>query len=209
MFPFRFYLITDDASCRRRTASLLPALAGGGLHALQVREKTLSPLALVEFTAGMLAGLGPEQRRGMRVFLNDRADLALSLGLDGVHLRVDSLPLERQAPALRNALLYGVSTHSLAGVRAAEAAGADFVTFGPIYDTPSKSGYGEPVGPAALERVASATRVPIFALGGVTPERARECLAAGAHGVSAVSAVWNAPDPPAALDAFREALGGL
>ena len=208
MFLFKFYLITDHAGARHKPPDVLPELVRAGLRALQVREKALSPLAQAEYATRLLAALGG-RREGLWLFLNDRADLALSLGLDGVHLRNDSLPLERHADVLRHALLYGVSTHSLAGVRAAEAAGADFVTFGPIYDTPSKSGYGEPVGPAALERVASATRVPIFALGGVTPERARECLAAGAHGVSAVSAVWNAPRPVEALHAFREALGEL
>jgi thiamine-phosphate pyrophosphorylase len=208
MFPFRFYLITDDANCGHRTAALLPALGEGGLHALQVREKSLTPLALAAFSARVLAALG-SRRQGVRVFLNDRADLALSLGLDGVHLRGDSLPLERHAPALRNALLYGVSTHSLAGVRAAEAAGADFVTFGPVYGTPSKAPYGPPAGLQALRMACRATALPVFALGGITPQRASTCLEAGAYGVSAISAVWNAPDPPAALDAFRGALGGL
>jgi thiamine-phosphate diphosphorylase len=205
---FRFYAITDDAGARRPAAELLPALAAAGLRAVQVREKALAPRALAAHAARLLAALGPA-RRGVQVFLNDRADLALSLGLDGVHLRGESLALERQAPALRRALLWGVSTHSLAAVRAAEAAGADFVTFGPVYATPSKAAYGEPLGLPALERAARATRVPILALGGVTPARARECLAAGAHGVAAISALWNAPEPVQALLAFREALGGL
>jgi thiamine-phosphate pyrophosphorylase len=208
MFLFKFYLITDDAGSRHKPALVLPQLAEAGLRALQVREKQRSPLAQADYAAHLLAVLG-ERRAGLWLFLNDRADLALSLGLDGVHLRNDSLPLERHAPALRQALLYGVSTHSLAGARAAEAAGADFITFGPVYDTPSKAGYGKPVGLHALEAVARATRVPIFALGGVTPQRARECLSAGAHGVSAISAVWNAPEPVEALLAFRDALGAL
>jgi thiamine-phosphate diphosphorylase len=208
MLPFTFYLISDEAHARHRAAAVLPQLAAAGLRALQVREKALSPLALADCAAGLLAALGG-RRGALRIFLNDRADLALSLGLDGVHLRHDSLPLERMAPALRRSLLVGVSTHSLAGVRAAEAAGADFITFGPVYATPSKAAYGEPVGLAALERVAAAARVPVFALGGVTPERARDCRSAGAQGVAAISAVWNAPDPVAALLAFREALGGL
>jgi thiamine-phosphate pyrophosphorylase len=208
MFLFRFYLITDHANARHKPPDALPALARAGLRALQVREKTLSPLAQADYAVRLETALGT-WREDLWLFLNDRADLALSLGLDGVHLRNDSLPLERHADVLRHALLFGVSTHSLAGVRAAEAAGADFVTFGPIYDTPSKAAYGEPVGLRALEGVARATRVPIFALGGVTPERTRECLDAGAYGVSAISAIWNAPRPVEALQAFRAALGTL
>ena len=208
MSLFRFYLISDEAGARHKPSQTLPRLAAAGLRALQVREKALAPQALADYTLGLLAALG-EARGGLRLFLNDRADLALSLRLDGVHLRTDSLPLERQAPALRRALLYGVSTHSLAGVQAAEAAGADFVTFGPLFETPSKAPYGEPVGLPALERAAHAARVPIFALGGITPARTRACLDAGAHGVAAISAIWNADDPVQALLAFREALGGL
>jgi len=208
MFLFKFYLITDHANARHKPPQVLPQLAAAGLRALQVREKALSPLGLADYAAQLVATLG-ERRAGLWLFLNDRADIALSLRLDGTHLRNDSLPLERHAPVLRHALLYGVSTHSLAGVRSAEAAGADFVTFGPIYDTPSKAGYGEPVGLRALERVARATSLPIFALGGVTPERTRACLDAGAHGVSAISAIWNAPHPVEALQAFHDALGSL
>jgi thiamine-phosphate pyrophosphorylase len=208
MLPFRFYLITDHAAARHAPPVLLPALVEAGLRALQVREKALTPRALAEYTAALVSGLGT-RRAQLRLFLNDRADLALSLGLEGVHLRGDSLPLERHAPALRRALLFGVSTHSLAGVQAAEAAGADFVTFGPVFATPSKAPYGEPVGLATLERAARVSRVPIFALGGVTPARVGDCLAAGAWGVSAISAVWNAERPLEALATFAEALGGL
>lgn len=208
MFTFKFYLITDHEHARHKPTRVLPGLAQAGLRALQVREKERSPLGQADYAAGLMTALG-EQRDDLWLFLNDRADIALSLGLDGVHLRNDSLPLERHAPRLRDALLFGVSTHSLAGVRAAEAAGADFVTFGPIYDTPSKRGYGKPVGLRALERIARASRLPIFALGGVTPQRTRDCLDAGAYGVSAVSAIWDAPRPVEALHAFRDALGAL
>lgn len=208
MVPFRFYLITDHDNSRHKPPDLLPDLVDAGLRALQVREKGLSPLGQADYASGLLAALG-ERRRHIRLFLNDRADIALGLGLDGVHLRSDSLPLERHAPVLRDALLYGVSTHSLAGVQAAEAAGADFAVFGPVYATASKSPYGDPVGVKALEQATGASGLPLFALGGVTPARARECLRAGAHGVAAISAIWNAERPLEALEAFEEALGGL
>jgi thiamine-phosphate pyrophosphorylase len=208
MLPFRFYLITDRLHARHDPVALLPRVASAGLRALQVREKDLTPCALAEFCRALQSALAGHPTPPS-LFLNDRADLALSLGFAGVHLREESLPLSAQALALRTALRFGVSTHDLAGVRAAEEAGAEFATFGPVYLTASKAAYGEPVGLAALEAVARATRLPLLALGGVTPGRARECLAAGAWGVAAISAVWNAPDPVAALNAFAEALGGL
>ncbi|HEX7928343.1 MAG TPA: thiamine phosphate synthase, partial [bacterium] len=79
----------------------------------------------------------------------------------------------------------------------------------PVYETASKAAYGSPVGLRALEQAASQTKLPLIALGGVTPQRVRECLAAGAAGVSAISAIWNADDPVVALRAFHDALGGL
>jgi thiamine-phosphate pyrophosphorylase len=208
MLPFRFYLITDRRNARHDARDWLPRLAAAGLRALQVREKDLAPGECFAYGRKLRDALGGAYP-GFSFYLNDRADIALSLGFAGVHLREDSVPLANQAPLLRAHLRFGVSTHSLEGVLRAEAAGAQFATFGPVYGTPSKAGYGPPVGLHALEQAASRTRLPLIALGGVTPARAAECLAAGAQGVAAISAVWNAEDPVAALGAFRRALGTL
>lgn len=208
MLPFRFYLITDRLGPAGDPLPLLPALAAGGLRALQVREKDLSPAQLHAYGRRVRDALG-EAGAGVAVFLNDRADLAMSLGLAGAHLREDSLPLADQPQVFRRALRFGVSTHTLDGVLAAEAAEADFATFGPVYPTASKAAWGDPVGLEGLRQAAANSRLPLLALGGVTPERVAECIAAGAHGVAAISAVWAAPEPVAALAAFREALGEL
>ncbi len=125
-----------------------------------------------------------------------------------MHLREDSLPVFRQAPWLRNALMFGVSTHTLEGVLGAEAGGADFVTFGPVFGTGSHPEQ-QLVGLDALREVTRHVRIPVFALGGVTPERVPEVLEAGAWGVAAISALWQAPDPVAALHAFKQVLGHL
>ena len=208
MIPFRFYLITDRRNGRHDPVEWAPRLAEAGLRALQVREKDLSPRELHAYCRTLQEGLEPAPY-SLRLYLNDRADLALSLGFAGVQLREESLPLARHAGILRNALRFGVSAHDPDGVRAAAAAGAEFATFGPVYATPSKAAYGEPVGIEALAQAVRAARLPVLALGGVTPERVAECLAAGAHGVAAIAAVWNAPDPIDALERFREALGRL
>ncbi len=231
MLPFRFYLITDRLHGRHAPLEWLPRLAAAGLRAVQVREKDLSPAALFAFAAELRnavlrntvsrdavavggavaaqAGRASPPAFALQFFLNDRADLALALGFAGVHLREDSLPLAQQAAPLRERLRFGVSVHSVAGVLAAEAAGAAFATLGPVYETASKAGYGPPVGLKLLEQAAARSRLPLLALGGITPERVQACREAGAWGVSAISAVWDAEDPLAALAAFGAALGGL
>lgn len=207
MLSFRFYLISDRLHGLHDPVALLPELIDAGLRAMQVREKDLSPAELDDFCRNLLAAVARNGHGAPRFFLNDRADIALSLGFAGVHLRQDSLPLYRQAPWLRNALMWGVSTHTLEGVLGAEAAEADFVTFGPVFPTPSHP-EAEGVGLDGLAEVAAHTHLPVFALGGVTPERVPACLEAGAHGVAAISPIWRAEDPLAVLAAYREALGG-
>jgi thiamine-phosphate pyrophosphorylase len=103
-------------------------------------------------------------------------------------------------------LLVGASTHSLEEARAAEEAGADWVIFGPVYDTPSKRRYGAPQGLVALERVTQAVGVPVIAIGGVTPERVAEVCAAGARGVAVISAILAAEAPAGATRRFLDAL---
>jgi thiamine-phosphate pyrophosphorylase len=208
MPPFRFYLITDRLNVRHDVVDWLPRLAAAGLRALQVREKDLPPRALAEHCRA-LKELLPRSGAAPRLYLNDRADIALALRFTGVHLREDSLPLGEQPGMLRQRLRFGVSTHSVESVRAAFQAGAEFATFGPVFETASKAGYGAPLGLDGLQQAAKAAPLPIFALGGVTPEGVRDCLQAGASGVAAIGAVWNADDPVAALERFREALGGL
>jgi len=217
MLSFRFYLITDHDHSRHKPPAVLGDLVEAGLRALQVREKALQAAALAEYAGNLSQSLGA--RRGeIALYLNGMPELALSLGFDGVHMRSDSLHSGKGPETLREAVgkvpRFGISTHSLEEVQAAVATGADFATFGPVFATPSKAAYGDPVGLRALEAVArelksSPSSLPLIALGGVTPDRVKECLAAGASGVAAISAVWNAENPVRALEKFQHALNGL
>ena len=231
MLSFRFYLITDHQNSRHKPPGVLAGLAEAGLRALQVREKTLSPAALAAYAETLIQSLGP-RRREVALYLNsqnlegkiltDRSATARSLGFDGLHLVGGSLPPGRRAAPSPGSPpesppefpRFGVSTHSLEEVRMAADWGAEFATFGPVFATPSKAAYGDPVGLKAMEEAArelraSGSSLPLIALGGITPERVGECLAAGAAGVAAISAVWNAEHPVQALEKFRDALGGL
>jgi thiamine-phosphate pyrophosphorylase len=103
--------------------------------------------------------------------------------------------------------LIGASVHDIDEARAAEADGADFLLFGPVYDTPSKRQYGPPQGLAALERVSAAVSTPLFGVGGVTPDRAGEVMRAGAVGVAVIGAILGSERPADAVKAFLDALG--
>jgi len=214
-FPFRLYVISDRARMGDDPASAVASLAQVGLRAFHWREKDLTPAETYGRVAeiaqridatGLLradpCGNAEAPTDRFRLFVNDRADLALSLCLD-LHLTESSLPTQAVRGILHPGQLIGRSTHGLEGARRAESEGADFVTFGPVYDTFSKRIYGPPAGLASLREVCSSLTIPVFALGGVNAARVAECRRAGAAGVAVVGAVWNADDR---VQAVRELL---
>ena len=122
-----------------------------------------------------------------RLLINDRADIALTSGADGVHLATSSLETAVVRRAFGNDFLIGVSTHSIGEAAAARDGGADFVVFGPVFQTASKQSYGDPVGVDALRDCASSLApFPVLALGGVGAENVRDCFRAGASGIAAI-----------------------
>jgi len=122
-----------------------------------------------------------------RLLINDRADIAAAAGADGVHLTTSSLPTDVVRHTFGAEFLIGVSTHSAAEGDCARDSGADFVVFGPIFETLSKSGYGEPLGPATLEKTcAELSPFPVLALGGLTISNVAACIKAGAQGIAAI-----------------------
>src|ERR1043166_4223314 len=149
--PFRLYLVTDRTRTGGRPLlEVVEAALDGGVDAVQLREKDLPTDELVDL-ATRLVGLC--RRHGARLLINDRIDVALAVGADGVHLPVDSFRVADARSLLGNAALIGASAHHAGAARSAAAAGADFVVFGPVFDTPSKRVFGPPVGLAALAAV--------------------------------------------------------
>ena len=200
---FSLYLITDRAAASRPPADVVEECLAAGLRAVQLREKDLEARDLLALAYTLREAT---QRHGARLIVNDRADVALAASADGVQRTHSSLPVS----ALRitpPGFLVGASVHSEGEARDAAAQGADFIVFGPVYDTASKRRYGPPQGLAALEAVTHAVDRPVLAVGGLTPERVPEVLAAGAAGVAVIGAIYAAARPAEATKAFLDALG--
>jgi thiamine-phosphate pyrophosphorylase len=191
---FSLYLITDRRQVYggRDLIEAVGLALAGGIRAVQLREKDLTaaelyPLALAlrELTRDFSA----------RLLINDRIDLALAVDADGVHLGAHSLPVGVARRLLGTDKLLGVSTHRHEEIETAREAGADFVTFGPVWHTPSKAAFGPPAGLEKLRRACTASSLPVFALGGITADRVPEVFAAGAAGAGLISAILASPDP--------------
>jgi thiamine-phosphate pyrophosphorylase len=161
--------------------------ANAGVDWIQLREKDLSGRALAEFAELAIARGGSSSA----VLVNDRVDVACGVGASGVHLGEHSLPAGEarrfvSQRCTRENFLVGVSTHSLEGALQAEKAGADYAIFGPVYATPSKAGFGKPQGAQRLREVCHRVAIPVLAIGGITLENTKDCLAAGAAGIAAI-----------------------
>lgn len=194
--PFRLLLVTDRTQTRDRPLSaVIRDAMESGLPAVQLRERDLRTNELLLLAETLLAITRP---RGASLIVNDRLDLALALELSGVHLRANSLPTAVARRLAGPQRLVGVSTHSLDEVRRANDDGADYVVFGPVFDTPSKRPFGPPQGLETLAAICAKSAVPVFAIGGVTPARARAARQAGAYGVAVIGAILMQHDVRAA-----------
>ncbi len=182
-------VITDRRQAGAPLEEVAAAAFRGGCRWLSLREKDLPAgerLALATRLAAVAAGFGAT------VTVHD--DVQAAALTSGVHLPAGGDPKaarERLGPRA----LIGVSTHSLEAACAAEAAGADYVTFSPIYPTDSKPGYGPTQGPHALRALCAKLSIPVIALGGIGPQTVRACLDAGAAGVAVMGGVMRADDP--------------
>jgi thiamine-phosphate pyrophosphorylase len=174
------------------TNALVIALEAG-VRLFQYRNKNGSRREIYR-VAYELSGM--VKRSGGLFIVNDHADIAKGVDADGVHLGQDDLPLEYGRKLLGRDKLIGISTHSVEQARAAEAAGADYIGFGPLFPTATKDA-GPHQGIEGLRQVRNAVALPILAIGGITPDTVVQAMRTGSNGVSVISAVLSAPDPGA------------
>ena len=162
---------------------------------IQLRERDLAARTLL----AIADAIAPQAKQaGAALLINDRADVAACAGA-GVHLTTRSMKADAVRRAFGEGMLVGASTHNLNEARAAADEGADFIVFGPVFETESKKMYGPPVGLTALREAAEQLPIPVIALGGIKPDNFQDALRAGAAGVAAISMFVEADDLPALI----------
>ncbi|OPY29128.1 MAG: Thiamine-phosphate synthase [Methanomassiliicoccales archaeon PtaU1.Bin030] len=196
------YIVTDRKASRGRDhMSMVRAALDGGADVIQLRDKDLSGRDLYALAREM-ASLVHASRA--RFIVNDRLDIALAAGADGVHLGQYDLPVAAARSLSPPSFIIGVSVGSVEEALAAERDGADYVALSPVFSTPTKDDAGPGHGLEVLREIKAAVKLPVIAIGGVNAGNVTEVVAAGADGVAVISAVLGADDVEAAARSMRE-----
>ncbi|MYA72851.1 thiamine phosphate synthase [Candidatus Poribacteria bacterium] len=205
MLDFKLYAITDRRSCEPTPlADVVSELLDAGVTAIQLREKDLDDTELIQL-AQPIAELCRNYKA--KLFINTSTRVAREVGAAGVHLPANAESVKTVKTQIDENLYVGCSVHSLDAAHKREAEGADFVTYSPIYRTASKPGYGPVVGVEHLAEMVESVKLPVFALGGITPDRVDECLAAGAFGVAVMSGVMSLANAGELARRYLDVLG--
>ena len=202
MFDYSLYLVTDRTlSLGRSTVEVVRAAIRGGVSCVQLREKGCSTREFVDearLLKALLAGTG------VPLFINDRLDVALAVGADGVHLGQNDLAIADARRLVGNRMIIGISAESVADAIRAEAEGADYIGASPVFTTPTKTDTAPPLGLDGLRAIRRAVQLPLVAIGGINADNAAQVLRAGADGLAVVSAIVSAPCPRTAAAGLRQ-----
>lgn len=205
----RLQLITPELAVLADPDAVVEATAAAlaaGVRWLQVRSKVLTDAELLRRSEPFELACAEV---GATIVIDDRVDVAMALGADGVHVGADDLPVAVVREIIDPDAIVGATARSVDEARRAEADGATYLGVGPVYPSSSKtSALATPIGPAGVASIAAAVSLPVFAISGVEVDHVGELLEAGAWGVAVINAVYGAPDIGDAVAAFLEALGG-
>ena len=185
-------LITDRNLCKQPLIDTISSALKGGIKTVQLREKGLATHELYSI-ACELRKITSEFKANFIV--NDRVDIALAVEADGVHLGWQSLPFGIVRKLLGFEKLIGVSAHNRQEALQAQSRGADYITFGPIFDTPSKTGLLKPTGVEEIKKLKTEINLPIVALGGINERNVEAVLDGGADGIAVISSIMQADNP--------------
>lgn len=194
-----YYFITDHALSRAGNRADVEQAVRAGAAAVQYRNKDASTRDMYAEATALRSVC-----RDTLFLVNDRLDIALAVGADGIHLGQDDMPYAAARALLGANRIIGITVHSVAEAVAAEQAGADYVAASPIFSTTTKTDAGKPAGITLIENIKKAVRFPVVAIGGINYGNAASVAAAGADALCAISAVVAADDPAAAMRIFQD-----
>jgi thiamine-phosphate pyrophosphorylase len=207
---FKLCYITDrHALTGKHLIHTVVEAVQAGVDLVQIREKDLETRELVKLAE---CAVEAAKGTGSSIIVNDRMDVALAVGAAGVHLGTQSIPVRAVGEVLKDRsdtqqFIVGASCHSLGEALEAESAGADYLLLGPIFETPSKAPYGPPLGLAKLQEGAARVKIPLLALGGISVDRVKACLEAGASGIAGIRIFQEAASLAARVRELRRELG--
>ena len=197
----RLCLVTDrDLALGRSLIDVVGAAVQGGVTIVQLREKTAPTRAFLEEARALKALLA---QHGIPLIINDRADIALAVGADGVHVGQTDMPVDVLRGLLGPDAIIGLSTTNLTQISRADAQLPDYLGLGPLYLQQTKGNASTPLGVEGFRTLRAATGKPVVAIGGLKPDNSAPVLTAGATGLAVVSAIMSAPDPRSAAEDFR------
>ncbi len=201
----RLCLVTDSGLARGRPLTQIVAAAvRGGATMVQLRDKAAPTRAFLEEARALKSLLAP---LGVRLIVNDRVDIALAVDADGVHVGQTDLPVEDARRMLGPAKIVGLSIANAAQIMRPDAAAADYLGVGPVYQQQTKEDAEPPLGVEGFRRLRALTQKPVLAIGGLKPGNSAPVLAAGADGLAVVSAIVAADEPEAETRRFARLFG--
>jgi thiamine-phosphate pyrophosphorylase len=201
----KIYPITDVRISGLTHAEQIERLAAGGATLIQLREKVASPR---QFYEAAVEAMRVARRLGVQVIINDRVDIAVAVGADGVHLGQDDLPPEQARSLLGSSRIIGFSTHSLEQALEADSAPVDYIAIGPIFPTSTKETRDPVIGLRVIKEVKSRISKPLVAIGGITLDRARSVIAAGADSIAIISDLLSTADLTNRIRTFFDQAAG-
>ncbi|MGO8694341.1 MAG: thiamine phosphate synthase [Rectinemataceae bacterium] len=203
---YSLYLVTDSSLSRGRSSlEVVDAAIRGGVTMVQYREKGATTRAMIE-EARVLLELC--RSRGVPFIVNDRADVALAVDADGLHVGQDDMPASLARRIIGNGRILGVSAGNIEEALRAAEDGADYIGASPVFSTPTKPDALRPMGPEGLRALSRAVALPVVAIGGINAGSAAAVLGAGAAGLAVVSAIVSAENVEAAARALRKIIDG-
>lgn len=203
---YGLYLVTDAGLTDVRLHEVVAAAISGGVGVVQLREKATPTRAFVDRARALVALLRPH---GIPLLINDRVDVALAAGADGVHVGQSDMQVADVRALMGADAIVGLSVETLAQAKAAQHAPVDYLGVSPVFATATKPDAAPPWGVAGLRDLRSATRHVLVGIGGIGPDNAAEVLHAGADGIAVVSAICGAADPFAASRVLRGVVDGV